>query len=256
MNISELVKIINDKKDLANKVIDTTHPYKRIQITGQKKRAKEDLEELFMKYRQEIKSRASFMIVTGSQSNKFTEVSCNDFGCLNVDPMAFYNLITEDIDKRLYTNTVMNRNIFDLAMNKFEDIASRLGIIGFPPMYFETKYKKKINNKEDMVNIIAQAFNDKVGSEVIGLFAIDKVSDILVNEGYDQEIVPPIIVNTKNEEMALDFQQNFKTITNKVFLVSAGKVNEDTKNHSFATASNTKKESIEKTLTKVKKNLL
>ena len=102
--LKELVKTIEKTKTLAESDAGHDVQTRRIRL-GKINRAKEDLKELYESYKNELKSRAAIILLTGSKSQKFNEIATSDdFGCFSVNGEEFYNEITSRINSRLFTN--------------------------------------------------------------------------------------------------------------------------------------------------------
>lgn len=253
MSIEQLTETIVKTKALAESK-PGNNPLTYTTKLGHIKRAKEDLKELYMEYRAFIKDSAIFILVTGGQTSQFVNIAKNDFECFEVNGEEFYEEITKDINERMYTDTASGPGLFDLISSAFEDIAMDMGIMGYRPLLFESKFKKKLNGKKDLLEVTQKAFNDKVGSEVVGVYAIDRVATQAVNEGFTGRLIP-IILHTKNETLIKDFSRDFRQIFGNVFIVSAGKVTKNIKDNSLLSLKTITVEKVKEALTKVKENI-
>ena len=218
-----LMKEINKNRTLANMVLENPDPRTYTTKLGHQKRAKQNLEELYLEYRKEVMSRAVFILTKGSQSQSFVDVATSDeFGCFEVDAEKLYEEIASKVNKRYYDNQVSSPALFDLFMSSFNDICDDIGIVGYPAVLFESKYKRRLKNKEDLINLIKEAFNDKVGSDLVGLYAIDKVSRKAINEGYGGKTIP-IIIHTTDKSLTDTLEKTLKNINRNVFKVVTSK---------------------------------
>jgi hypothetical protein len=160
---------------------------------GHIKRAKENLKQLYLDYRNEIQNSVIFILATGSKSDTFIDVATKEYGCYVSDASEIYNKIADNINKRYYDNQESSPALFDLMMSSFNDICDDLDIVSYPIVYFENKYRRRLKNREDLVNLIKESFNDKVGSELVGLYAINQVTENAINDKYSGKNIPIIL---------------------------------------------------------------
>jgi len=236
-----LLKEIEKNKEIASMSLDNPDPRTYTTKLGHVKRAKENLKELFLQYRKEVSNRAVFILTKGANSDSFVNIATgDDFGCFSVNAEALYEEIASKISSRYYEDQPSSPALFDLLMSSFNDICDEIGIIGYPAVLFDAKYKRRLKTKDDLVNLIKDAFNDKVGSDLVGLYAIDKVARKALEKGYDGKTIP-IIITTKDKELVNDLDKTLKNLTKSVFKISTSK--EQTQ------------ETVEESLLKIRENL-
>jgi len=249
--IKQRRSIVDTEKSL-HEVVD---PFAQRTKLGQIKRAKEDLKDLYLEYRTELKQRAAFVILTGSKKEEFSALAEKDFGCFFLDADTFYLSILEKVPARLYTNFTASPTLFDHIGARFGDMAQDIEIIGHAAFLFESKYKKVLKDKNDALELMKRAFNDKIGGEVVGLDAIHRVAARAVNEDFSEKTVP-IILQTDDELLVKELARDLKRLTPNVFVVSIGtKVGKDIKNISTASIKTVTEESVKQSLLKIKENL-
>lgn len=257
--MEDLIKEIAEKQDIVNgekalEELDNPH-VKRTRL-GKINRAKEDLNNLFYDYRRALQERAVFILVTGAQCDKFADIAASEeFGCFVENGDAFYEQMVNDIPPVLYQNKQASRGLFDHFNSQFEARATAIDIISFNAMLFESKYRKPLSNKEDLVTLFKQVFNDKVGSEAVAMDIIDKVSQVAIKKQYSGKVTP-IVVFSKDESLIKDFATHFRKVSNNVFIVATGtKVSKDLKDNALCKVKSVEKEAVESSLLKVKENL-
>ena len=189
---------------------------------GKKKRAKEDLKDLSYQYRNHVKGNCIFILPKGKYSEGFTELANEQFGCFNVGAEDLYNEIADQIHERHYTNCKATPALFDILMSVFNDICDQVGIVEYPVVFFEAKYSRRLKNRDDLLDLIKEAFNDKVGSELVGVYAIDKVAKLAIEKEYEGKTIP-IIINTEDKEFSDLLAGSLKALTNNVFSISTAK---------------------------------
>ncbi|MHA1675945.1 MAG: hypothetical protein ACTSU6_02090 [Candidatus Njordarchaeales archaeon] len=258
-NLETLIKTISDKKALVatkGEVEQIEDPTAKRMKLGHIKRAKEDLEDLFAEYRTEMRNRVAFILAVGGQAEKFANVAEKSFGCFSADAETFYYDMVRNIPEKAYLNQVPHRGLIDHLTHQFEARAKAIGIVGYQGMLFESKYKgPKITDIKGIMEFAKKVFNDKVGSEVVGIDALDKISEKAANSGYSGKTVA-IVLHTTDEELTKSFSKDFKNICKNVFIVSAGaKVNKEIQNMSLSTMRSVGEKSVEASLLSVKTNL-
>lgn len=252
--LKDLVKTIEKTKTLAESDAGYDVQTRRIRL-GKINRAKEDLKGLYEEYRNELKSRSAIILLTGSKSKKFNDIATSEeFGCFSVDGDEFYNEITSRINSRLFTDEMASPSLFNLINDKFEEVAVDLGIVSYPMMRFESKYKKILKDKKDLIDLTKKAFNDKVGGEVVGLYALNKVVPKAAAEGFAGKIVP-VLLHCEDESLALSLEQDLKKMFSNVFIVTAGEVSEEVSLRALTSADTASKKSVGESLLKIKESL-
>ena len=255
MNLKELVVNIKEKRRVINlKKVDSDNPHVTRNVAAQKRRAQEDLKELFNDYRNVIGTSALFMIVSGSKSKDFVDIATGEkFGCFACSANEFYDKIMSDISPRLYMGKSCNSTIFDIVSTNFAEMALDLDIISFPALVFERKWSKVIKDREQLRDVVSQAFNQKVGSEVVALFAIDKVAKQGFEQEFDGKFLP--IIMEVSEELLENIATDFKKITPNVYVIKAGELKGQSYKTLMTSCSETVDESeIKKILTQIKKS--
>lgn len=258
--IKELVSTIKQKKEEAGQSMDKLDPHTRRVRAGKAKRAREDLKELYMRYRKLLASSSVFMLVTGTHAKEFVDVAREDFACFAVEADSFYKSLLDQVPKVTYMNKIANSSLFDHFSAKFEDRATQIDIVGYPAFVFKSKYKKKLSNYDDALDLVKRAWNETVGSETAVLDAIDKVAEEAVNKDYSAPVCP-IILYTQDEKLVEEMLEDVKKSraaipSQSVFVISVGKVGKDLKKLSFASLKNGSKDSVEEVLKKIKGSVL
>jgi hypothetical protein len=255
--IQELVKKIKETKKMAERS-PGNNPDNYAVKQGFIRRAKDDLEELYLKYRKVIQKESIFILVTGSkkQIDLFSETAAEKFDCFRYDAEEFYNRIAKEVHPAIYENKVSSSNLFDILSSIFEKFAQDLGIIGFPALLFNQKYKTTMKNKSDLISVIKRAFNDNMGAELVGYYTIDMLSRKAVNDNFDGPIVP-VVMECYDQELVKELSHRLATITPNVFIVSvgSGKIDETIKNKSIACIEKALVDEVKETMVNIKKNL-
>lgn len=241
MNFEELIKEIEKNREIASLEIgENADPRTVTTKIGHIKRAKINLKDLFLEYRKHVMEQAVFIVTKGKQYQSFVDTATSEYGCFAVDANEVFETVAKDVNKANYLNKTSNASLFDILMSVFNDVCDQIGIVGYPMVTFSTKYKRNIKSKEEFVSLIKEAFNEKIGSELITLYAVDKVARKAMDEGYSGTTIPVILYSedTKDTE---EIAQGAMKINPNVFEVST------TKKHD--------KESVEKELVKIRESL-
>lgn len=223
---------------------------------GHIRQAKEKLETLYMEYRREIQNNSVFIVALGSSAKSFADKAKKDYQCFSYEADGLYKDLLSKVSPKVYLNQLGSRSFFEHLSAKFEERAMEIDIVGYPPLYFDAKYKKQINSKEEALDMTKRAINEKIGGEVAGLDAIEKAAIEAVNSEFEGQVIP-IVLYTEDEKLAEEVLAGLPRINKNVFLVTAGKdIAENLQNKSISSMVKVTKESVEKTLIKIKENVL
>jgi len=240
-NFESLIKEIDKNRVIANAEIPEDADGRTLTTRiGHKKRAKQNLEDLFLEYRNHVRDNAVFILNTGKEHGSFTKVATEEFGCFAVNADEVYEFLADQIDSRNYLNKSATPGLFDMLMSVFNNVCNDIGIIGYPMVLFESKFKRNLKSKEDFVSLIKESFNSKIGSELVGLYAIDKVARKAISEGYSGTTIP-VILFTDDKDLVENMNSSLRNINPNVFKVAMTKK---------ATS-----ESVEKNLVKIREGL-
>ncbi len=220
---------------------------------GRKRNAVSQLKDLKEQYIAELRLSAVFILVAGSAKDQFAETAKTEFKCFTADPEGFYKDLADRLPVTLYNQKTPPSNLFDIMGRHLEDKAQEMQIVGYPQMVFHSKYQKACNGKEDFKNLIKEAINDQVGSEIAGLHVIRSLVDEAIQAEHGGKITP-IILATDDEKLALDLKGTLSRIGSRAFLVAAGKGAKTVRStEGTFTVKEVSKESVETTLTNIRK---
>lgn len=222
-NIEYLIKEIKKNKELAEMKIEEVNPQRYTTQLGKIKRAKENLKSLYESYRNEVKQNTVFIVLKGKQGKSFIDIATGEnYGCFEINADKLYEDIASKVNSRYYQDQTSSPTLFDILMSSFEDICDDLGIIGYPAVLFESKYQRRLKSKEDLIELTKEAFNEKVGSELVGLYAVDKVARKAVNEDYEGKSIP-IIIHSKDNKLIDELSVTLNNVSRNVFKISTTK---------------------------------
>lgn len=223
---------------------------------GKIRQAKEKLDTLYMEYRRLVQSNAVFIVACGSEADSFAQTASEEYQCFAYEADSFYKSLLSQVPEKVYLNQMASRSFFEHLSAKFEDRAKEIDIIGFMPLVFEAKFKRKVTSVDDALDITMRAMNEKIGAEIVGLDAIEKAANKAVNDNFEGQVIP-IVLYTKDATLAQEILTDLPRINKNVFLVSAGK--NDKKNLQSTPINGmveVTKEEVEKTLINIKQNVL
>ena len=253
MSLSKILEQIKVQKPLAEEDISQGPRETYSGREGRKRNAINQLKELKDKYTDELRLSALFIIVSGSGKDQFAEVAKTEHKCFTADPEAFYKNLADRLPPALYAQKTPPANLFDIMGRHLEDLAQEMQIIGYPQLIFHSKYQKACNGKEDFKNLIKEAINDQVGSEIAGLYTVRSLANEAIAANHGQRLTP-IILATDDEKFALDLKSTSGRIGSRAFLVAAGKGAKTVKSTEGAfTVKEVDNESVANILTNIRK---
>lgn len=235
MSLNTILNKIETYRPTATTEIDMSNPGTYQSRVGVKRAAKEAIERLEKEYEDELRNSTVFIVVTGKERDTFTQVaSGKEFGCFSVDPDSLFKDLTDTIDKSLFGREGV-RYLFNIASNALQDKARDLGIRSYNMLQFSDKYNSGVKTPEEFIPILRRAVVDQVGSEIVGLDAIKKIVTPAINNKHGASVTV-VVLNTADENFAVELQSNLKKhrdrtgegrgLTDKVFLVGAGKTSQ------------------------------
>lgn len=252
MSLAKVLEELKQVSQFANEDVESGPRETLVGRRGRKNQAIERLKTLKFEYQASLMESAAFIVVTGEKSKEFTSVAVENFKCFSANPNDFYEELAGRIPPTLYQGKESVSNLFDILGRHLEDKAQELGIIGYPQMTFKQQYRVTIKNKNDLVDLVRQAINDQVGSEIVGLQAINSLTDEAISKNHSGKTTP-VILETANEALALDLVKTLNRLKPKgVFLVVSGRGTKNLKavNGMIAVKDPTN-ENVEKALTSI-----
>lgn len=228
MSLATILDQINQQKEIAqqdlNVISSRALPYKKGQITS----AKQKLEDLYVDYKNEVLKSAVFILATGDQSETFASIAEEKFKCFSVNGKTMFREILEKVNPQLYKNKKINAFVFEALGNLLEDKMKLLDVKAYNQLIFDTKYSRVVKDETEMLDVVASAVTDIVGSEVVGLDALERVTQKAVSRNYKSKIVPILIYST-DENFIASITDGLKRLNPKVVRISAGKTETDLK---------------------------
>ena len=108
------------------------------------------------------------------------------------------------------------------------DKMNELDINEYNQLIFKAEYAKEIKSQNEFANLIKQAINKQIGSEIAGIQAIETLVDQAIERGHSDTVTPMVLV-TEDLELAKDLLRDLQRITNRVFVVGSGMVSDEEK---------------------------
>lgn len=255
-NLKELGDSIKKAQAVSKMDPGTDVNVRRVRL-GNIMQAKEQLRLLSQEYRQALIARSTFIIVTGSLASKFSELAEAEFSCFSANAEDFYTEMTAKVPAVLYQNVASSQNLFEHISAAIEERARKLDIVSYPALIFESRFKKNLKSKEEMLALAKIAINDKVGSEIVGIDALDKISQKVIDSELSGKTIPVILIAEDIsivEELARGLK---RSLSRNTFVVSTGsKVDQKIKDISLTSLKTINSESVEKSLIKIKESLV
>lgn len=229
MNIQNLVKQIQEKTLAANDNLEDATNSTRAMREGNRRAARESLADLKQEYRKQLLTSASYVVVSGSQSKELEAAIESESLALTVDSEEFYQELLSKIDERSYMNRPVDGTFFNALANSIEDIAREIGIKSYPQILFKSEYHQIISSKDQVLKLLKLIVNKDLGSELIGIHAVNKVMDkALKREQADS--FTPLFLTAEDKTLALALSNDLGRLSSNVFLVCAGKTSKSLKN--------------------------
>jgi hypothetical protein len=228
MSLSAILDEINEQKKIAQQDLHSISPRALPYKKGQVDSAKSKLENLYVDYKNELLKSSVFILVTGDNAKDFSNIAEDKFKCFSVESKTMFREILEKLSPHLYKNKKINSSVFEAIANILEDKMKMLDVGSYNQLMFDAKYLRVVKDEQEMLNIITNAITETVGSEVIGLDALERITKQAVEKNYKSRIVP-ILVHSEDEKFITDIADGLKVLNPKVVKIAAGKTGEDFK---------------------------
>ena len=223
MSLNKVIEEIKQVKPFAEEDVETGARETLAGRRGRKNAAIERLKTLRFEYRQSLIGSAAFIVVTGEKRDAFASIASEEFSCFASNPNEFFEDLASRIPAVLYQGRESVSNLFDILGRHLEDKANELGVVEYPQLIFRQQYRTTLKSKEDLVSLIKQAVTDQMGSEIVGIQAVNSLLNTAIDKGHGAKITP-IVLSTGDEGLALSLGKTLSRLKPKgVFLVVAGK---------------------------------
>jgi hypothetical protein len=255
LNLKDLGKELKKQKDIAEMDPGTDDPNVRRMRLGNIMQAKQKIEALELEYNKLILSNAIFILATGKEAKKFASIAEKSCGCFSVDAEDFYQDLIKDVPPELYVNKTSSGNLLEFIGNNLEDKARSLNIVSYPGLIMESKFKRVLKDESDLLTLTKQVINEKVGGEIIGIDAANRISAKLLKSKNNGKKIP-IVLKVNDESIVEAIAKGLKrSITHKTFIIGAGDVLEKTKSIAFDGLAVISEETVEQSLMKLNKTI-
>jgi hypothetical protein len=207
MSLETILEKINKEKVSANKNINELDPRVRTYAAGKIRAAKDRLDGLYLDYRNELLNRAIFILVSGENCDKFAEIA-RDFNCFTLDAEILAKEVVEKVNPQLYLGKKLNSNTFEVVNNILEEKIKKLDVVSYPSITFSQKYSRVVGDKKEMIDTVKKAINDTVGGEIVGVDALNRVSEEAIDKNYKSRLVPILLYSNDNSfinQLSKDF---------------------------------------------------
>lgn len=221
---------------------------------GRKNQAVESLKRLKREYKKGMLETAMFIIAVGSTRNELVEAS-KEHGIMSANPNDFYVDLSGRVPETLYMNKTGVSNIFEVLGRHLEDKMNELDLLEYNQLIFKAQYAKEIRSKEDFADLIRLAVNSQIGSEIVGIQAVESLVNQAIESGHSATFTP-IMLAVDNVDFANDLVRDLRRLTDHVFVLGSGELTDGMKSlDGINVLEDTSKKSVKAALTAMKKTL-
>lgn len=252
MSLETTVKKLQELKPFAEENVEAGPIETLNGRRGRKNQAIEQIENLKRQYLSELLGSAIFIVVVGSKRDEFEKIATGEkFGLFSANPETFYKELAGRVDPRVYGNAGQS-DIFDILGRHLEDKMIELGLTQYNQMVFRETYVQPINNVEQLTGLLKTAINDQIGAEIVAVQAVNSISDTAIKIGH-VSTVTPIVLNTQDERLALDLMRDLQ-LKRPAYLIVAGKTSKELRGvDGSISLKDVSEESVQSSLTQIKK---
>ena len=255
MSLHKIVEEIKKVRVFANEDVSSGPSETLNGRRGRKAQAIEQLKRLKRDYKKELLRSAVFIVSTGEDQDKFSQAATDDFACFAADSDEFYKDLAGRVPPTLYLGKEGVSNVFDVLGRHLEDKMMELDINEYNQLIFKAHHAQVVKSADEFTQVIKDAINQQIGSEIVGIQAIQSLLDKAVEKNHAAQITP-VVLNTKDENFALSLMKDLQRLNPKVFLVVSGNASAEIKAVEDAQVlDEASKKNVGAVLTKIKKSL-
>lgn len=222
MSLETILKEIKEVKPFAEEDVDSGPMETLAGRRGRKTQAIERLKQLRRQYTTDIMRTAQYLIVVGSQRDQLASaLTAPKVGLFSADPQQFYKDLAGRVSPTLYQGRSTVHDLFDVLGRYLEDKANELDIVGYPQLIFKERYVRSVNSLPEFTSLVQQVINEQMGSEVVGIQAVNSIIDNAIQKGHDSKSTS-IVLNVESPQLATDLLRDFARLSNRVYLLVAG----------------------------------
>jgi hypothetical protein len=227
--MKNLAQRIQEKTLAANDDLKDTTNSTRAMREGNKRAAKEALGDLRTKFSQLLLQKASYIVISGTNSQELYDLVVAEKNTLVFDPETFYADVLNAIEPRMYMDKKVDGTMFQGLTNAFEQIGNKIGIQSLPQLNFKAEYQQMISDKEQALELVKKVVSADVGTEILGIYAMSALLDAAIERSKENSFMPVAII-ANDETLALALVKDLKRLSPNVFLAAAGKVSKALRN--------------------------
>jgi hypothetical protein len=218
--LKKVLEEIKQKNEILNRelVIDQRTLSNQI---GNKERAAEDLKSLMIDLRNVVQNNCVIILAHGKHAESFANIGAEAFGCFSFLAQVPFELISQSIHDT-YIGQTNSPQILDLAMEKFVDIASELGILGYNYPQFQQADAVTLTDRGVLIECLTNIFNRDIGGEFVLFNAIHLATQEIARTNFEGSRVP-IIIHTENKELAEVLTKDSEFVTPNAFNLEVNK---------------------------------
>jgi len=254
MSLDTTVEEMKKASKFATENVEGGNPSTQAGRAARKKSSQERLKQLYVQYKEQLKERALFVLVTGTGAKEFSAISTEEASFYETSTESFYEFLTDKIDARLYKNPIKASYVMDALSRHFEEVAKDLGISSYNQIIATHKYSFIVKTRDGVLLLIKKVVNEILGAEVAALYAFEFVAKKAFEENFNGPIFP-VMVETGSDTVN-DLVKGFMILNKKspkVFTVAVGE--SDLVGATYKVKDSEKKTVIE-TLNKIKKTIM
>lgn len=229
MSLENVLKEIQTYKPFAEENVEAGPIETLNGRRGRKNQAIEALIRLKRDYRSDLLKSALFIIVAGSQRNEFETIATGEkFNLFSADPEQFYKDLANRVSPSLYVGKEGVSNLFDVLGRHLEDKMGELDVNQYNQLIFKEKYIKTARNQEEFAQIVKEAINEQIGSEIVAIQSVTSILDNAIARNHAGKTTS-IVLSTGDEKLATDLLRDLDSRGNRALLVLAGKASKTLK---------------------------
>ena len=186
MSIEKIIEEIKVQKVYADEVLEDGNPGTAAFREGRKNSAKEALLRLSVLYKENLRKNIVSIVSGGTLAPEFCETAEK----LLEMPSVKYSVLVDDIVNTFSEDNLNGRNntdsILDGINSALSQVYAQLDIDG-QYLEYNTQMDRTFTTKEDLSSFVSDMIDTHIGSDLKGLYAVDKACQAALSSLYSGE---------------------------------------------------------------------
>lgn len=198
MSLKKMIQELKETRIIAETPVEEYGPTAAFKM-GEKRKAKEALEDMYMKYRTEMKSSTVFILIAGKNSDKAAKLSEEEFETYSMDLDTMYKDMADQISPEFYANRVTTMGLIDIVNSLTENLAISIDLIRQPRIMYSNEMNFQIQDKKGLIKLIKELHEKQIGLEFSGYYYLDVATKKAIADEFAGTTLPFVLYSEDSE---------------------------------------------------------